>query len=164
MQSITQSQSISDQMLTLFVTVDDFLKARPHLLAWRRSPNAKPVFTDAEVITIGLLQGCLGTATLKRAYQIVSTDFRAAFPRLPTYAQWIARLHALAPIIGSLIQYALPALEGEVYLLDSKPIPVCRPIRHGGYACCGIKVPTLAKEPRAGTLASNFIPSRIEAA
>lgn len=129
MQSI--AQSLSDQMLILFVTVDDFLKARPHLLTWRRSPNAKPAFTDAEVITVGLLQGCLGTATLKRAYQIVSTDFRAAFPRLPSYAQWIARLHALAPIIGSLIQYALPALQGEVYLLDSKPLPVCKPIRHG---------------------------------
>ena len=40
--------------------------------------------------------------------------------------------------VGSLIQYALPALQGEVYLLDSKPksrprdcIPVCKPIRHG---------------------------------
>lgn len=82
------------------MTVDDFLKARPHLLTWRRSPNAKPAFTDAEVITLGLLQGSLGTATLKRAYQIISTDFRAAFPRLPSYAQWIARLHALAPIVG----------------------------------------------------------------
>lgn len=130
MQSIA---SIGDQMLAIFVMVDDFLKARPHLLSWRRSPNAKPAFTDAEVITIGLLQGCLGTATLKRAYQTVSTDFRAAFPRLPTYAQWIARLHALAPIIGSLIQHALPALalQDELYLLDSKPIPVCKPIRHG---------------------------------
>ena len=30
-----------------------------------------------------------------------------------------------------LVQQALPPLEDNLYLLDSKPIPVCKPIRHG---------------------------------
>ena len=126
-------QSITDQLTILFVTVDDFLQHHPHLSGWRRSPNAKPAFTDAEVLTIGLMQSCLGVATLKRAYQIIAANFRPCFPRLPSYGQWLARLHALAPIVGKLIQHVLPtAVAGSaLYVLDSKPIPVCKPIRHG---------------------------------
>ena len=118
-------------MTYLYVFVDDFLQARPTLRAWRRSPNASPTFTDAEVITIGLMQGCLGCATLKQTYRLIEGNFKDAFPLLPTYSQWLARLHALAPIVGMLIQHALPPLESRLYLMDSKPIPMCKPIRHG---------------------------------
>jgi hypothetical protein len=123
--------SITEQMTHLFVFVDDFLKARPPLASWRRSPNASPAFTDAEVITVGLMQNCFGCATLKQAHRLIESNFKDAFPRLPTYGQWIARLHALAPIVGMLIQHALPPLQSRLYLMDSKPIPVCKPIRHG---------------------------------
>lgn len=123
--------SITEQMTHLYVFIDDFLKARPSLASWRRSPNASPAFTDAEVITIGLMQGCLGCATLKQTYRLIANNFRDAFPLLPCYGQWVARLHTLAPIIGMLIQHALPPLGTRLYLMDSKPIPMCKPIRHG---------------------------------
>jgi DDE family transposase len=50
---------------------------------------------------------------------------------LPSYAQWLSRLHALAPLVGRLLQEALVPLPDKLYLMDSKPIPVCKPIRHG---------------------------------
>ena len=124
-------QSIVHQMTVLFVTIDDFLNQQPKWCHWRRSPNRFPAFTDAEVLTVALLQGCLKVSTLKHAYQIVATDFASAFPRLPSYCQFMARLHALAPLVGRLIQQILPDFTEEVYLLDSKPIPLCKPIRHG---------------------------------
>lgn len=124
--------SITDQMTHLYVFVDDFLKAHPHLAAWRRSPNNAPLFTDAEVITVALMQGCFQVATLKQTYRLVAHNFRAAFPQLPSYSQWLARFHALAPLVGRLVQHALPApLADGFYLMDSKPIPTCKPIRHG---------------------------------
>jgi hypothetical protein len=52
--------SIEHQMTEIYVVVDDYLKTHPDLAQWRQSPNATPAFTDAEVITIGLMQGCLG--------------------------------------------------------------------------------------------------------
>lgn len=126
-------QSIADQMLSLFVLVDDFLKQRPALSAWRRSPNSAPAFTDAEVITIGLMQGCLGVATLKQAYRLIAANWHDAFPHLPGYGQWLARLHALARLVGVLIQHVVPLQGSRLYLLDSKPIPTptCKPVRHG---------------------------------
>jgi len=123
--------SITDQMTALYVLVDDYLKAKPALRQWRRSPNASPAFTDAEVITIGLMQGCLGVATLKHAYRLIADNFGSAFPYLPSYSQWLARLHALTAQVGHLIQHVIGPLDSCLYLMDSKPIPTCKPIRHG---------------------------------
>ena len=55
---------------------------------WRRSNNAEPEFTDAEVLTIALMQGCLGVATLKKAYKLMAENHASAFPNLPTYKRW----------------------------------------------------------------------------
>ena len=57
-----------------------------------------------------------------------------AFPRLPGYKQWVRRLHALASLAGRLVEaaFVLVALSSvRLYLLDAKPVPVCKPIRHG---------------------------------
>ena len=126
-----ERQSIVHQMTVLFVTIDDFLTQHHEWRQWRRSPNCRPAFADSEVLTVALLQGCFKVGTLKHAYQIVATDFATAFPHLPSYSQFVARLHALQSLVGRLIQQVLPPLNDDVYLMDSKPIPLCKPIRHG---------------------------------
>jgi hypothetical protein len=129
--------SITDQILIVFCFIDDYFQAHPEIAAWRTSAHARPAFTDAEVLTIGVMQGCFGCATLKRTFLLVQNNWRYLFPRLPSYAQWLARLHKIAVLVGHLVQQALPPLlpsqasEDQVYLIDSKPIPVCKPIRHG---------------------------------
>ena len=125
--------SIEHEMTVIYVFVDDFLKAHPSLSSWRRSNNSQPVFTDAEVLTIALLQGCLRVATLKDAYRFVANNCREAFPFLCTYGQWIARLHQLTPLVGHLMREALKGVDLPdcLYLIDSKPIPMSKPVRHG---------------------------------
>lgn len=125
--------SIVHQLTTLYTQIDDFLKAHPAQANWRRSNHRAPAFSDAEVLTIGLMQGHLGVATLKQTYRLIAHNFRDAFPRLPTYAQWLARLHALAPLVGELIVRVCPPLDtfARLYICDSKPLPVCKPLRHG---------------------------------
>jgi hypothetical protein len=118
-------------MTAIYCLVDDFLKARPALAAWRRSNHRAPAFTDAEVITVALLQGCFGCATLKRTYYLVRNNYKGAFPLLPSYAQWLSRLHALSPLVGRLLSQSFWALPDHLFVIDSKPIPVCKPIRHG---------------------------------
>jgi hypothetical protein len=125
--------SIEEQMTAVYVFVDAYCKAHPAQSQWRRSHHREPAFTDAEVITLGLLQGCLGMATLKQAYRFAAANLRRTFPRLPSYTQWLACLQPLAGLIGQLAQAAgaRAALGERLYFLDSKPIPVCKPIRHG---------------------------------
>lgn len=123
--------SIIDHMTHIFCFVDDFFKAHTSLANWRRSPNHHPDFTDAEVITIALMQSHLGVASLKKTYQIIADNFASPFPKLCSYQQWIARLHRLTPIIGRIFESSRLAGRCRLYLIDSKPIPVCKPIRHG---------------------------------
>src|SRR3954470_19976052 len=125
--------SIIDQLTELYVFVDDFLTAHPVLAQWRQSPHATPAFTDSEVLTLALLQGCLGVASLKQTYRLVAHNYRSAFPQLCSYPQWIARLQALAAIISALLRATtqLPEQSPAFYLIDAKPLPVCSRLRHG---------------------------------
>lgn len=123
--------SIIDQMTEIYCFVDDFLKAHAGLAHWRRSPNATPAFSDAEVISIGLMQSFLGVASLKQTYDLIAKNFAAAFPQLCSYQQWLQRLHRLSPIIGRLFEAARRPGSCRLYLMDAKPIPVCKAIRHG---------------------------------
>jgi hypothetical protein len=125
--------SIVDSLTQIYVFVADYFVLHPAEADWRRSNNDQPGFTDAEVITIGLIQGCLGVATLKQTYELIAQNYRDCFPKLCSYPRWIARLHALQPLIGRLVVAALAhhRMPARVYLMDTKPIPVCKPIRHG---------------------------------
>ena len=95
--------SIVDQLTELYVFIDDFLTAHPALAHWRPSPHDRPAFADAEVLTIALLQGCLGVASLKQTYRLVAHNCRSAFPRLCSYQPWMARLQALTVPIRTLL-------------------------------------------------------------
>ena len=107
--------SVSDQLLAIFVFVDDYLKQHPTIAHWRRSPNAHPGFTDAEVITIDLMQGVFGCQTLNRAYLLVVSLFRDAFSKHCSYKEGLRRLHELTGIVGRLMQ---AALRGGALLAD----------------------------------------------
>jgi hypothetical protein len=127
--------NLQTHLLECYVFVDDYLRSHPKVAQWRRSNNDDPAFTDAEVITIALMQGYFRTDTLKRTYQLVEANASEAFPGRPGYKQWIRRLQRLPDQVGRLVRAAaLRALRTEtrrLYVADSLPIPVCKPIRHG---------------------------------
>lgn len=127
------TNSVDYQMTAIYCFIDDCFKAQPALAQWRRSPYARPHFSDAEVLTIALLQGVLEVATLKQTDRLVAHNWHRAFPHLPSYKQWVTRGHHLLPHVGRLLattcRHAPTA--ARLYLIDSKPIPLCQPIRHG---------------------------------
>src|SRR5687768_16413274 len=119
------------QMIKLYGVVDDFFKTHPGLAQGRRSPHAQPQFSDAEVLTIALLQGAFEVATLKQTYRLVAQNWRTAFPELPSYKQWLTQVHQLLAQVGRLLITTCPHTyqAAHLYLIDSKPIPLCQPIR-----------------------------------
>ena len=118
-------------MTELYCYLDEYFKAQP--AQWRHSPNSRPPFTDAEVLTIALMQGCLGVDSLKQTYRLLAANYGAAFPRLCSYKQWLARLHQLAPVLRRLLvaSASLEETTEPLSLVDAKPIPLCKAIRHG---------------------------------
>jgi DDE family transposase len=72
-------------------------------------------------------------APLKQTYRRGAQNWRPAFPQLPSSKQWLSRVPQLLPQGGRVV-----ALTGTQtlkaprrYLIDSNPIPLCLPIRHG---------------------------------
>src|SRR3982750_4861838 len=129
----TPMSSIEHHLTELYVFIDDFLTTHPALAHWRQSPHYQPAFADAEVLTIALLQGCLGVASLKQTYRLVAHNCRSAFPHLCSYQQWMARLQLLTAPIRALLSTTmqLPAGSAAFYLIDAKPLPVCHRGRQG---------------------------------
>src|SRR5262250_542214 len=153
--------SINDHLTEIYVFIDDYLKQHPEKAQWRQSNNAEPALSDAEVLTIGLSQSALGVQSLKEAYQKIRDNHQAAFPHLPSYKQWLARLHALNHLVSDLLVASAALLSGQpkLYLIDSKPILVCYPLRHGRVRLMREDGLTSAKRRKVGSSASNFMSS-----
>src|SRR5271156_3460728 len=110
--------TVIDQMTAIYVFIADFLQTHPELANWRRSPNGEPTFSDAEVITIALMQSCLGVDKLKNAYQHMRDNYGSAFPKLCSYKQWVWRVHKLSEIVGNLLIALRKNDEIKLYLID----------------------------------------------
>lgn len=124
--------SISEQLTLVYCLVDDGLKNSKNEGQWRKS-NHNPKCTDAEIITVALMQSYFGCATLKRTFLLVKANDSNAFPNLPSYQQWLARWHRLSfqmDLILENVPLNIKDLD-EIYLVDSFPINMCQPIRHG---------------------------------
>lgn len=123
--------SIKEQLVLVYCLADDCLKGQENRGKWRKSNNT-PKCTDAEIIALAMMQSYFGTATLKRTYLLVKANDPTAFPTLPGYKQWLARLHQLSRQIGLLLD-SIPLNikdEDEIFLIDSFPIKMCEAIRH----------------------------------
>src|SRR5215813_10894957 len=127
------NKSINHQLIEIYYFVDEFSKHYPEVARWRASNNCAPKFSDAEVITIALMQGYFGCATLSQTDDLVRANASSAFPHLCGYKQWIARLHTLSPMLGLrvLASRLRPGEELKLFPRESKPIPVCPPLRRG---------------------------------
>jgi len=125
--------SIKEELTEIYVEVADFFKQNPELARKRRSNNDKPKMEDNEVIAIALMQGYFRNKDLKRAFLLVKANDPFAVRYWLSYGQWIARLHSLRRQIETLLASTFATKFGEdnYYIMDSKPIPVCHPIRHG---------------------------------
>lgn len=59
-----QSRYVTTKIDTLttepYVRVDDLLKASPHLAPWRPRVGLEPKFSDAELVTLAVMQALLG--------------------------------------------------------------------------------------------------------
>jgi hypothetical protein len=73
------------------------------------------------------------------------------------------RLHALNQVIGMLVQVSSvrPSEEAKLFLMDSKPIPVCHPLRHVGVRVMREDDAWFGKTSKRLFLDSNFTRSLI---
>jgi hypothetical protein len=72
----------------LYVSTDDFLKACPWLAPWRPAVGLAPRITDAELVTVAVLQALLGCAGRLRSWPAGSPGFRSRPVTTSGCANW----------------------------------------------------------------------------
>ena len=109
----------------LYVKIDELLKAAPHLAPWRPPVGIAPKLSDAELVTLVVMQALLGFCSEARWLRYASRHLRSLFPYLPGQSGYNKRLRAAAGLIGHAIRAIATdtALwSDDVWLVDSTPV------------------------------------------
>ena len=134
----------------LYVKIDELLKAAPQLAPWRPVVGIAPKLSDAELVTLAVMQALLGFTSEARWLRHASRHLRSLFPYLPGQSGYNKRLRAAA----ELIRHAIRAIAADtmlwtddVWLADSTPIE------------CGRSRETAKRSALAGWAAYGWCPS-----
>lgn len=111
--------------IALYVTTDDYLKAHPHLAPWRPRVGLSPRITDAELITLAVMQALLEHANKRRWIRFARHHLRGLFPLIPQQAGYNKCLRKLSGTMQAVLAH-LAADTGlwtdDVWVADSTPI------------------------------------------
>lgn len=109
----------------LYVRTDDLLKENPEVVPWRPPVGMKPQVSDAELVTLSVMQALLGFTTEARWVRYAHAHLRPLFPYLPQQPGYNKRLRALADTIGWLVGVLArdtSIWSDDVWVVDSTPV------------------------------------------
>ncbi len=109
----------------LYVRVDDALKDDPSLVPWRPTVGITPKLTDAELVTVAVMQALLGFTSETRWLRYARTHLGELFPYLPGQSGYNKRLRRAAGLIHTLIRILAldtTSWNDDVWLVDSTPV------------------------------------------
>lgn len=119
-----------DTLVTaLYVTTDDLLKANPRYAPLRPRVGFTPRVSDAEMVTLAVMQALLGFTSERRWLRHAKTHMVQLFPYLPGQSGYNKRLRALAGTISWLIGAFgrdTTVFTDDVWIADSTPVECAR--------------------------------------
>jgi hypothetical protein len=136
--------------VALYVRIDDTLRDRPELAPWRPKVGIAPKLSDAELLTLAVLQVLLGHANETGWLRYAHRHLSHLFPYLPGQAGYNKRLRKSALQLQTIIRVL--ALDTDVWaddtwLIDSTPIE------------CGRSRTTTQRSNLAGWAGYGYCPS-----
>jgi hypothetical protein len=109
----------------LYVTIDDLLIDHPQWAPERPAIGIAPKLSDAELLTLAVLQALLGFTSEARFIRHAHTHLRPWFPYLPERPGYNKRLRHAGQLFQHVIARlarACPSWNDDVWLVDSTPI------------------------------------------
>ncbi|MDJ0384411.1 IS982 family transposase [Streptomyces sp. G-G2] len=109
----------------LYVRVDDLLKASPHFAPWRPKVGLEPKLSDAELVTLAVMQALLGFVSEARWLRYAHAHLRYLFPYLPQQPGWNKRLRRAADLVRHVLRVLATDTAGwtdDVWVVDSTPV------------------------------------------
>ena len=125
----------------LYVTIDDALRIRPELRPWRPRIGLAPKISDAELITLAVLQALLGFTSETRFLRHARAHLRAWFPYIPMQSGYNKRLRKSEGQLRACIRLLAADTEhwdDDTWVMDSTPVE------------CGRSRPTVERSDLAG--------------
>ena len=113
----------------LYVRVDDMLKNTPDLVPARPPGGFTPLLSDAELVTLSVMQALLGYPSEARWLRFAGKQLRHLFPYLPAQPGYNKRLRKLAATIGWLVTALgrdTTLWTDDVWVVDSTPVECAR--------------------------------------
>jgi hypothetical protein len=112
-----------------YVTVDDMLIANPNLIPERPEIGIEPVLSDAELLTLSVIQALLGFTSEARFIRHAQTALRHLFPYIPERAGYNKRLRGAADLLKGVLRLLATSCTSwtdDIWLLDSTPVECAR--------------------------------------
>lgn len=109
----------------LYVTSDDFLADNPQYRPLRPRVGLAPRLTDAELVTLVVLQALLGFTSEARFLRYANTHLRGLFPYLPTQSGYNKRIRAAIGTLRAVIAHLVArtsSVSDDVWVVDSTPV------------------------------------------
>jgi hypothetical protein len=109
----------------LYVKIDDELKARPEISRWQPAVGLTPKITDAELLTLAVLQPLLGHHDEARWVRHARKHLRYLFPYIPKQPGYNKRLRLLTPQIQHCIRLLARDTDlwhSPIRIADSTPV------------------------------------------
>ncbi|MDN5894046.1 MAG: IS982 family transposase [Nocardioides sp.] len=113
----------------LYVTTDDLLKAYPERVPARPKIGITPKISDAELITLAVMQALLGHTSERRWLRFVRKNLTGMFPDLPGQSGYNKRLRKLADTMSWLVTMLgadTTVADDDVWVVDSTPVECAR--------------------------------------
>ena len=109
----------------LYVTVDDLLIDHPEWAPQRPAIGIAPQLSDAELITLAVIQALLGFTSEARFIRHARVHLTALFPYLPQRPAYNKRLRNAGPTMQHVINVIArdcPSWHDDLWLVDSTPV------------------------------------------
>lgn len=109
----------------LYARTDDLLKAFPERAPWRPAIGLQPRTSDAEMLTLGVMQALLGFTSEARWLRHARSSMRHLFTCLPGQSGYNKRLRKLAATMIWLIRTLAADTSlwtDDVWVVDSTPV------------------------------------------
>jgi len=109
----------------LYVTIDDLLIDHPDWAPERPKIGIAPRLSDAELITLAVIQALLGYTSEARFIRHANIHLRSLFPQLPQRSGYNKRLRGCAATMQHIIATLArdcPSWNDDLWLVDSTPV------------------------------------------
>lgn len=109
----------------LYVKSDDLLKDSPHLAPRRPAVGIAPLLSDAELVTLAMVQAMLGFTSEARWLRHAHSHLRHLFPYLPQQPGYNKRLRKAAGLLRQvtrLLAADTSVWNNDVWIVDSTPV------------------------------------------